>query len=38
MPEQIPVFTGKVKMLPKPWDYQWERFNLKNMDRSLVYL
>jgi len=36
IPDEVPVFTGKVKMMPKPWDYRWERYNLKNMDRSYL--
>ncbi|XP_075262942.1 large ribosomal subunit protein bL19m-like [Convolutriloba macropyga] len=36
IPEEVPVFTGKVKMMPKPWSYRWERYNLKNMDRSYL--
>merc|ERR1712117_1008276 len=36
IPDEVPVFTGKGKMMPKPWDYRWERYNLKNMDRSYL--
>ncbi|XP_063712601.1 large ribosomal subunit protein bL19m-like [Symsagittifera roscoffensis] len=36
IPDKVPVFTGKVKMQPKPWSYRWERFNLKNMDTSYL--
>lgn len=27
----VPVNTTKVKLNPKPWEYRWERFNLKGI-------
>ncbi|GFS27452.1 39S ribosomal protein L19, mitochondrial [Elysia marginata] len=28
----VPVNTTKVKLNPKPWEYRWERFNLKGIE------
>ncbi|CAG5120931.1 unnamed protein product [Candidula unifasciata] len=29
---QVPVNPIKVKLNPKPWEYRWERFNLKGIE------